>query len=160
VTEAPDVEEAGVRGGTTAAGSTRRPFETNFRGALAVTDAFLPALRAHQGAVVNVLFVLSCLGVGDACCATKAALWSATNTQRIQLAPEGVFVSAVDLGYADTPMAAHVDQPKNDPADVVRAGYDGPEAGRTIIVDEISGQVKAGLSAPIEALYPQLAARG
>ena len=55
-------------------------------------------------------------------------------------------------------MTTGVDAPKLDPADVVRSAYDGIEAGAwEILADELSGQVKAGLAAPIEALYPQLA---
>jgi NAD(P)-dependent dehydrogenase (short-subunit alcohol dehydrogenase family) len=138
--------------------AVRSLFETNFWGALAVTNAFAPALKRSGGTVLNVLSVLSWLGIGDAYSATKAALWQATNTQRIKLAPDGVHVAGLHLGYADTPMTKGVDAPKLDPADVVRSAYDGIEAGAyEILADELSGQVKAGLSAPIEALYPQLA---
>ena len=46
-----------------------------------------PALAANGGgALLNVLSVLSGVGVGDGYSATKAALWSATNTQRLTLA--------------------------------------------------------------------------
>jgi NAD(P)-dependent dehydrogenase (short-subunit alcohol dehydrogenase family) len=141
--------------------AARELFETNFWGALAVTNAFAPALRARRGTVLNVLSVLSWLAIGDVYSATKAALWSATNTQRIELAPDGVHVAGLHLGYADTPMTSGVDAPKLDPADVVRAAYDGIEAGLPeILVDEISRQVKAGLAGPVEALYPQLSATG
>lgn len=64
-------------------------FEVNFFGPLAVAHAFAPALAANGGgALVNVLSVLSWIGVGDGYSATKAALWSATNTQRLSLASE------------------------------------------------------------------------
>jgi NAD(P)-dependent dehydrogenase (short-subunit alcohol dehydrogenase family) len=139
-------------------GAARDLFETNFWGALAVTNAFASALEASGGTVLNVLSVLSWLGIGDAYSATKAALWQATNTQRIRLAPAGVHVVGLHLGYADTPMTTGVDAPKLDPADVVRSAYDGIEAGAwEILADELSGRVKAGLAAPIETLYPQLA---
>ena len=135
-------------------------FETNFWGQLRVTNAFEPALRQAAGsggaAVVNVLSVLSWLGIADAYSATKAALWSATNTQRLRLAP--VQVVGLHLGYTDTPMTRGVTEPKNDPADVVRVAYDGLEAGaHEVLADEVSRQVKAALSAPVEALYPGLA---
>ncbi len=134
-------------------------FETNFWGALAVVDAFRPALRAQRGAVLTVLSALSWVALGDAYSAAKAALWSATNTQRLRLAPEGIQVTGLHLGFADTPLAAGIDEPKNDPADVVRAAYDGLEAGELeILIDALSRDVKAGLAGPIEALYPQLAA--
>ncbi|MGY3551822.1 hypothetical protein [Williamsia sp. R60] len=54
-------------------------------------------------------------------------------------------------------MTAAVDAEKNDPADIVRLAYDGLAAGDyEVIADEISANVKAGLSAGIETLYPQL----
>lgn len=90
------------------------------------------------------LSVLSWLGIGDAYSATKAALWQATNTQRVTLAPTGVHVASLHLGYADTPMTKGVNAPKLDPADVVRSAYDGLEAGSwEILADELSGRVKA-----------------
>jgi len=154
------VNNAGAANGASVLGdlaAARDLFETNFWGALAVTSAFAPALRASGGTVLNVLSVLSWLGVGDAYSASKAALWQATNTQRLALAPSGVHVAGLHLGYADTPMTKGVDAPKLDPADVVRSAYDGLEAGAyEILADELSARVKAGLAGPVEALYPQL----
>lgn len=154
------INNAGAANGASVLGdltAARELFEANFWGALAVTSAFTPALEASGGSVLNVLSVLSWLGIGDAYSATKAALWQATNTQRIKLAPQGVHVASLHLGYADTPLTRGVDAPKLDPADVVRSAYDGLEAGSyEILADELSAQVKAGLAGPIEALYPQL----
>ncbi|MBM0126723.1 SDR family oxidoreductase [Pimelobacter simplex] len=154
------INNAGAANGASVFGdlsAARALFETNFWGALAVTDAWAIALRSTGGTVLNVLSVLSWLGIGDAYSASKAALWQATNTQRLQLAPAGVHVAALHLGYADTPMTEGIDAPKLDPADVVRTAYDGLEAGDyEILADELSVQVKAGLAAPIEVLYPQL----
>jgi NAD(P)-dependent dehydrogenase (short-subunit alcohol dehydrogenase family) len=123
-----------------------------------VANAFMPALRSSRGTLLNVLSVLSWLGTGDTYSATKAALWSATNTMRLKLAPDGVHVAALHLGYADTPMTRRIDAPKLDAADVVRTAYDGLEAGDfEILADDLSRQVKAGLAGPIKDLYPQLA---
>ena len=154
------INNAGAANGSSVLGDlahARELFETNFWGALHVANAFTPALEASGGALLNVLSVLSWLGIGDAYSATKAALWQATNTQRISLAPAGVHVAALHLGYADTPMTKGVDAPKLDPADVVRSAYDGLESDAyEILADELSAQVKAGLAGPVEALYPQL----
>ncbi len=156
------INNAGVSNGSSVLGdlsAARNLFETNFWGALAVANAFIPALKATRGTLLNVLSALSWLGIGEgAYSASKAALWQATNTQRIKLAPDDVHVASLHLGYADTPLAKGVDAPKLDPADVVRSAYDGLEAGAyEILADELSGQVKAALAGPIEALYPQLA---
>ncbi|MES2171914.1 MAG: SDR family oxidoreductase [Actinomycetota bacterium] len=135
----------------------RAVFETNFFGALAVARDYAPILKANGGgALVNVLSVLSWIGLAGSYSATKAALWSATNSLRIDLADQGTQVVGLHLGYTDTPMTKNVTAPKNDPADIVRIAYDGLEAGEhEILSDEISRQVKQGLAGPIAALYPQ-----
>lgn len=137
--------------------AAREQFETNLWGQLEVTNAFLPAIKEHRGAIVNVLSVLSWLALGDAYSANKAALWSATNVQRVALVDDGVQVVGLHLGYTDTAMTAGIEADKNDPADVVAAAYDGLEAGEhEVLADEASRQVKAGLAAPVAALYPHL----
>ena len=55
-------------------------------------------------------------------------------------------------------MAAHTTDPKLDPADLVTQVLDTVEAGgHEVLADDTSVQLKAGLSAPLEAVYPQLA---
>ena len=138
--------------------AARAMFETNFWGALAVTNALLPSLRSHRGTVLNVLSVLSWLAIGNAYSASKAALWSATNAQRIALQPEGVHVAGLFLGYADTPMTRDITAAKLDPVQVVASAYDGIESGEyEILADELSRQVRSQLSKPVHALYPALA---
>jgi NAD(P)-dependent dehydrogenase (short-subunit alcohol dehydrogenase family) len=154
------INNAGSSNGASVTGdldAVRDLFETNFWGALDVTNTFLPSLRASKGVVLNVLSVLSWYGIGDAYSATKAALWSATNTQRLALAGDGIHIASLHLGYTDTPMTVGITEPKNDPADVVRSAYDGLEGDAyEILADQVSADVKAGLAQPIEALYPQL----
>ncbi|MFC9439302.1 SDR family oxidoreductase [Nocardia sp. NPDC057030] len=144
-----------------ALGDVRELFDTNFFGALDVATTFAPALRRNGGGVlVNVLSVLSWIGIGNAYSASKAALWSATNSLRLELAPHGTQVVGLHLGYTDTPMTARLDVPKNDPADIVRIALDGVEAGELeILADDISAQVKHNLAAPLETMYPQLISR-
>jgi NAD(P)-dependent dehydrogenase (short-subunit alcohol dehydrogenase family) len=156
------INNAGASDGSSVIGelaAARALFDTNFWGQLQVTNAFAPVLGANGGgAILNVLSVLSWLAIADAYSATKAALWSATNTQRLALAGQGTQVLGLHLGYTDTPMTKNIDAPKNDPADVVSAAYAGLLAGaHEVLADEVSRQVRAGLSAPLSALYPQLA---
>lgn len=138
--------------------TTRALFETNFFGPLEVANAFAPILaRNGGGALLNVLSVLSWVALGDSYSATKAAFWSASNTQRLAWHAQGTLVTSLYLGYTDTAMTVGVDAPKNDPADVVAAAYAGLATGAyEVLADEVSHQVKAGLAAPVEALYPQL----
>ena len=136
----------------------RANVETNFLGPLFVARAFAPVLSAHENSVlIDMHSALSWYAVAGIYSATKAALWSATNSLRLELAPAGVHVLGVHVAYVDTPMAAHSTDPKTDPADLVAIVFDAVAAGdHEVLADAASVQLKAGLSAPLEALYPQL----
>jgi NAD(P)-dependent dehydrogenase (short-subunit alcohol dehydrogenase family) len=156
------INNAGVGGGGPISGdqaAIREIFETNFFGALSVASAFAPVLKANGGGVLlNVHSLLSWLGVAGAYSATKAALWSATNSLRLELAPQGTHVVGLHVGYVDTPMTVGVTAPKNDAVDVVRDAYDGIEAGDyEVLADEGTIATKASLAKPIAEQYPQLA---
>lgn len=137
----------------------RRNVDTNFLGPLFLSRAFAPILTANApAALINIHSALSWYAVAGIYSATKAALWSTTNSLRLELAPAGVQVLGVHVGYVDTPMAAQAAGAKVDPADLVRQVFDGLEAGEyEVLADETSVQLKAGLSAPLEVVYPQLA---
>lgn len=136
----------------------RSNVETNFLGPLFLARAFAPLLSGRPGAaIIDIHSALSWFAVAGIYSATKAALWSATNSLRIELAPAGVHVVGVHVGYVDTAMAANVTDLKLDPAALVTAVLDATEAGEyEVLADETSIQVKAALSGPLEALYPQL----
>lgn len=138
----------------------RRNVETNFLGPLFLARAFAPLLAGRPGAaIIDIHSALAWYAVGGIYSATKAALWSATNSLRLELAPAGVHVVGVHVGYVDTAMAEHVTDPKTDPADLVAAVLDATERDDyEVLADQISVQLKAGLSAPLEAVYPQLQA--
>jgi len=135
--------------------------DTHYFGTLAVTRAFAPQLAEREnGAVLNILSALSWLAIprAGAYCAAKSAAWSLTNALRQELAPSGILVSALHVGYMDTDMAKSVEAPKADPADIARTAIDGIEAGQAeIIADDTSRAVQAGLSGGVAALYPKVA---
>jgi NAD(P)-dependent dehydrogenase (short-subunit alcohol dehydrogenase family) len=137
----------------------RANVETNFLGPLFLARAFAPILSEKGGntAIIDIHSALSWYAVAGIYSATKAALWSATNSLRLQLQPAGVQVVGVHVGYVDTAMAAHSTDAKLDPADLVAQVFDTVEAGGfEVLADDTSVQLKAGLSAPLEAVYPQL----
>ena len=136
----------------------RQVMEINFFAPLAVARAFAPILSsAPHAALIDMHSVASWYAFGGPYSASKAALWSATNSLRLELAPHGVLVTGVHVGYVDTAMAAHADGPKMNPSDLVAAVLDGVEDDAyEVIADQISAQVKTALSAPIEVLYPEL----
>ncbi|WP_314173862.1 SDR family oxidoreductase [Streptomyces winkii] len=132
--------------------AVRLEMETNFFGPLAVTRAFSPVIGGNGGgAVLNVLSVLSWwhpAGLGSYA-AAKAAAWALTDAAREELAPNGITVSALHVGYMDTDMAAHVpaDQ-KTDPADVAAQALRGIETGQPeILADETTRYVRQSLAA-------------
>jgi NAD(P)-dependent dehydrogenase (short-subunit alcohol dehydrogenase family) len=134
--------------------------DTHYFGTLAVVRAFAPQITARGGgAILNILSALSWVTfpqVGGYA-AAKAAEWSLTNALRVQLAPDGIRVSGLHVGYMDTDMAAAVTGPKEDPAKIARLAVDGLEAGRyEIVADDTSQRVLAGLSGGVGALYPSL----
>jgi NAD(P)-dependent dehydrogenase (short-subunit alcohol dehydrogenase family) len=152
---------AGARGGLlgTSLDDVRAIYETNVFGPIAVAQAFAPVLEKNGGgALINVHSALSWLSVPGPYPSTKAALWSVTNTLRIELAGQGTQVVGAHLGYTDTPLTAGLDVDKADPRDIVAAIYDGLEAGELeVLADDTSRWVKQNLSQPLTALYPQLA---
>jgi NAD(P)-dependent dehydrogenase (short-subunit alcohol dehydrogenase family) len=157
------VNNAGVSGTTSLLDSdvadVEQVFSTNVFGALRVAKAFAPVLAANGGgALVDVHSVLSWLALAGGYSASKAAFWSITNSLRVELAPQGTQVVGAHLGYTDTPMIATLDVAKADPADIVAAIWDAVEAGQhEVLADQISRDVRAALSSPVEVLYPTLA---
>lgn len=134
---------------------------THYLGTLRVIRAFAPQLGNNpKSAILNVLSVLSWVTSPEfgSYSAAKSAGWAMTNALRLELAGQQTQVSALHVGYVDTDMASHVDEPKSDPADIARIALDGLEAGEPeILADELSKQVQAGLAGGVAALYPNFA---
>jgi len=129
----------------------RLEMETHYFGTLSVIRTFVPIIEANGGgAILNMLSVLSWLHApgSGAYSAAKAAAWAMTDAVRAELAPRGITVTAVHVGYMDTDMAAFApaDQ-KTDPAVVARLALDGLFAGEPeVLADELTRETKASLS--------------
>src|SRR5204862_5497078 len=106
----------------------RLEMDTHSCGTLTASRAFAPQIAANGGgAILTVLSGLSWVSFPDAgaYCAAKSAEWSLTNALRLQLAGQGIRVTALHVGYMDTDMIRTVDAPKSDPADIARIAIDG-----------------------------------
>ena len=136
----------------------RANMEINFFGPVLVARAFAPLLAATPGStLVDVHSVASWYAFGGVYSASKAALWSATNSLRLELGPQGVHVVGVHMGYVDTAMAAHAEGPKMTPIELVQKVYAAVESDEfEVVADATSAGVKAALSSPLEALYPEI----
>ncbi|MDT0615936.1 SDR family oxidoreductase [Streptomyces lancefieldiae] len=150
------INNAGISTGATLVGGdldeVRREMETNFFGPLTATRAFAPVIEGNGGgAVLNVLSALSWFhpaGLGSYA-ASKAAAWALSDATREELAPRGITVSALHVGYMDTDMAAGVPAgQKVAAADVAAQALHGIETGLPeILADGTSRYAKQSLSA-------------
>jgi len=150
------INNAGIlRSGTLlgdgALATIREQLETNFYGALSVSEAFAPVLAANGGgALVNMLSALSWLSLPNsgAYSISKAAAWALTNGLRNELRAQGTLVVGVHAGYIDTDMVAKVTAPKTKPEVIAQRTLEAIIAGREeVLADEVSQQVKAGFAA-------------
>jgi NAD(P)-dependent dehydrogenase (short-subunit alcohol dehydrogenase family) len=135
--------------------------ETHYFGTLEVTRAFAPKLAANGGgAILNVLSMLSWAHYPDygGYSAAKAAEWALTNVVRQELAPAGIDVTALHVGYMDTDMAGYVDAAnKVDPVTVAATALDGVQARLPeVLADAVARRTKAALSGELALLYPHL----
>ena len=84
--------------------------DTNVKGLLYVTKAILPYMTTHAGGKKHIINLGSVAGKevyqnGNAYCATKFAVDALSKSMRIDLLPQGVKVTAVHPGAADTEFA-------------------------------------------------------
>lgn len=131
----------------------RLEMETHYFGTLGVLRAFAPVIeRNGGGAILNVLSVLSWYHppTSGAYSAAKAAAWAMTDAVRTELAPKGITVTALHVGYMDTDMVSYIpaDQ-KSDPAVIAKLALDGLFDGvPEVLGDDLTRSVRAQLSAP------------
>jgi NAD(P)-dependent dehydrogenase (short-subunit alcohol dehydrogenase family) len=129
--------------------SDRAAFEqhlaVNLYGTLDVTQAFLPLLTRHDGAIVNVISLgaVAAVPVLPAYSVSKAAALSVTQSLRALLAGRGVSVYAVMPGPIDTDMVRALEIPKTPPEDVARATLDGVQRGEEEIFPDPMSQLLA-----------------
>ena len=140
--------------------AARAELEVNYLSLIATTQAFAPVLAANGGgAIVNVLSVGSWIGSPtlSTYTASKSAAWNFTNAARVELKHQGTHVVGVHVGFVDTDLTARLDVDKIAPTAVAAAALDAVQASEPeAIVDDVSRQIKAGLSDDQHTLYPQI----
>ncbi|MBD9667319.1 SDR family oxidoreductase [Variovorax sp. VRV01] len=141
--------------------TARRIFETNFFAVLRMSKAFAPILKANGGgALLNVLSIASWVNGGElaAYSASKSAAWSLTNALRSELAAQKTQVLALHMAYVDTDLTRGFDVPKTSPELIVKRALDGLESNLDeVLADELTQQVKLGMTAPRPSYLPQVA---
>jgi NAD(P)-dependent dehydrogenase (short-subunit alcohol dehydrogenase family) len=133
-------------------------FDVNVYGPLRIAKAFAPILAANGGgAIVNMHSALSWLSGGGAYGASKAALWSLSNSLRDELASQKTQVLGVHAAFLDTDMTAGLPVPKTSPTEAAARIVDALEAGvAEVLIDDASVAAKAALSGPVENLSVNL----
>ena len=139
-----------------------RNFAVNVFGTLAMARAFAPIIEKNGGgAITNLLSVVSLASIPGLAGynASKAALWSLTQSLRGTLAPRGISVHGVFPGPVDTDMASEITMPKTSPAEVAQAILEGMASGaEDIFPDPMAREVYAGWSKDHKAVERQFAA--
>lgn len=132
----------------------RATFDTNVFGALDVAQAYAPILaRNGGGALVNMLSVFSWASGAGAYGASKAALWSMTNSLRLELAGQGTHVLGVHAGFIDTEMVTAFKEPKISPELVAEKVMQALVAGQDeVLVDQLAEQAKAAVAGQVDGL--------
>jgi NAD(P)-dependent dehydrogenase (short-subunit alcohol dehydrogenase family) len=123
--------------------------DTNVVGAIRLASAFAPVLASTPRSVILMVYsVQAWINLSGAFAVSQAALWSATNALRVELAHAGVHVAGLVLGLSD------VDPGLDTIVERALAGI----AARDyeIVVDAYSEEIKTKLSAPIPSMYPEL----
>jgi NAD(P)-dependent dehydrogenase (short-subunit alcohol dehydrogenase family) len=117
----------------------RRVLDVNLNGVFNVTHAFLPALRARRGSVINLGSIASFVGVADTLgySPSKGGVKLLTQALAREVAKDGVRVNAIAPGVIETAMT---EATRNDPARL--AGFLGrTPLGRVGQPDELIGPV-------------------
>ena len=123
----------------------KRDMDVNYFGTLDVIRQFIPVLENREAAaIVNVVTIAAFVnfpGLGGYS-ASKAALYSASQGLRIDLAPRGITVHTVNPGPIDTDMAKDLDMDKTSPEQTARNIVTAIEAGEVdIFPDDASRQM-------------------
>ena len=133
-------------------------FTVNALGAIHLAGAFGPVFAKNGGGVlVIVRSVQAWISVNGAYAASQAALWSVTNSLRVELAYAGIDVIGVVLGLTLRDATGDPSHPRTDARSVARMTLDAisrhePE----VLVDEYCRSVKSRLSQPLAEMYPEL----
>jgi NAD(P)-dependent dehydrogenase (short-subunit alcohol dehydrogenase family) len=143
----------------------RQLFDTNVFGLLAVTRAFVPAMRERgQGRVVNVGSIMGRVAMPllGAYNATKHAVAAMTETLRMELAPFGITVVLVEPGPVRTGFASRALAglaPYRDPASPYATALAGTEAAWARVYRFAPGPAPAGRAIVRAATTARPAAR-
>ncbi|GFE61808.1 SDR family oxidoreductase [Geobacter sp. AOG2] len=140
----------------------KRDMNVNYFGTIGMVRAFVPVFEKRGGgAIANVISVigLASMAAVGGYCASKAALFSATQAIRAELKAKNISVHGIFPGPIDTDMARDFDMPKTDVHVTAENIVKGIMAGQEdIFPDPMSLQVNELWSKDPKGLERQFAA--
>jgi NAD(P)-dependent dehydrogenase (short-subunit alcohol dehydrogenase family) len=142
-------------------GNLLEHLNTNFFGTYEMIRQFAPVLERRQGTILNVMSLQSMAGsMGlDGYSASKAAMYSLTQSLRPALAARGVQITGAYPGGIDTDMLRGLDAPKSPPLIVAHGILDGLEAGELEIFPDPVARLLGDIWLAGPRRYEQLFAR-
>mgnify|MGYP001336681938 CR=1 FL=1 len=136
----------------------RRVFDVNVMGGFNVLHAFLPALRATHGCVINIasgaafIAQAGCIGYSG----SKGAVRMLTQSMAVDLAHDGIRVNAIAPGVIETPMT---EATRNDPrrleaflrrTPLARLGQPDEIAGPALFLASPMASYVTGVTLPVD----------
>jgi len=131
----------------------RRVFEVNVFGMVRVTRAALPYLRSSRhAAIVNTCSIAATAGIPQRALysAAKGAVLSLTRAMAADHVHEGIRVTCVNPGTADTPWVRRLLDQASDPSAELAALEARQPTGRLVSADEVAHAI-AYLASPLSA---------
>ncbi|CAB3666573.1 MULTISPECIES: SDR family NAD(P)-dependent oxidoreductase [Achromobacter] len=144
-----------------AAENWRRVLDVNLNGSFNMIHAFLGALRATRGVIINVGSIASFAGVGATLgySPSKGGVKMMTQAMARDLAPDGIRVNAIAPGVIETPMTQYT---RDDPARLAnfmqriplgRVGQPEDLVGPAVFLASPMAQYVTGVSLPVDGGY-------
>ncbi|MBC9907158.1 SDR family NAD(P)-dependent oxidoreductase [Achromobacter xylosoxidans] len=144
-----------------AAENWRRVLDVNLNGSFNMIHAFLGALRATRGVIINVGSIASFAGVGTTLgySPSKGGVKMMTQAMARDLAPDGIRVNAIAPGVIETPMTQYT---RDDPARLAnfmqriplgRVGQPEDLVGPAVFLASPMAQYVTGVSLPVDGGY-------
>ena len=141
--------------------NARTEMDVNYFGTLSMCRAFAPVIEKNGGGgIINMSSITgrAPIPLMGSAAATKAAIYSMTQSIRAELTPKGIHVMAVLPGAVDTRMTENFPGDKAVPADIVAAVLDGLGNGEgDLYPDGMAQGISGGLIAAREDTLADLA---
>ncbi len=133
----------------------RRQLEVNLFGHVQVTQTLLPLIRQAKGRIVNITSMLGRVtsAFSGPYCMSKYAMEAFSDALRLELAPLGVHVSAIEPGSIATPIWSKFQDQATELLDEL------PPEGRYLYAENYKQSIDAGLKWASAGISPQKVAK-